>query len=473
MISDEQLVSYVAGMLAGEELARFEQALAHDAAALRRLMEQDRVDAALCFLVGDGERETLRQSILEAAAWRTREPARVGAVTEALTEAGPSEDFVEIARATLRQWLRAHWRMVTSASAGAVVLLALVLALWPKRERERPDTALNKPARITNPFVETTTLREPALWPFASGSPWNTSIGAGAVFADVAARGMDLASGAFIVNTRTTQPNFQARPADGAGAVFVQDSTSPVATVRIPAEVFVSPGWPRNMNLFAEDQATVLELKGAHRAGEHDLRVASAVRADLRGSGVPPQHTSATGSGLPAFAGGIRRGELTGGIRHALGAVVPLEALTLRADGTAHVWPAAWAPTDNARWRQRFNRGGNVHLGTLLAIPPTVDLSKLGLGNSGPAFEIARALQDYGVYLTDTFDGDWFEEWQRAGSPNLVLSAELDSRGDLPRDLAQQLAKVVPLLKVVSNNGPQNIGGGGQPRRPAAPGFVN
>ena len=41
-------------------------------------------------------------------------------------------------------------------------------------------------------------------------------------------------------------------------------------------------------------------------------------------------------------------------------------------------------------------------MGSLLAIPPDIDITQIGVGSSGPAFEIARALQDYGAYIVDS-----------------------------------------------------------------------
>jgi len=142
----------------------------------------------------------------------------------------------------------------------------------------------------------------------------------------------------------------------------------------------------------------------------------------------------------------------------------------MRVDGSAHMWPAGWSP-NNAQWARQFSRSGNVYFGTLLAIPPSVDLSAIGVGTNGPAFEIARALQDYGAYVRDVFAPENFAEWRRAGRPHLVFCAERDET-ELPPDFLAQLGRVVRHLKIVSNNGPQSIGGGGARRRPPAPEFA-
>ena len=99
-------------------------------------------------------------------------------------------------------------------------------------------------------------------------------------------------------------------------------------------------------------------------------------------------------------------------------------------------------------------------MGSLLAIPPSVDLATIGIASSGPAFEVAKALQNYGAYVTD------------AAGANLVFYVEPSARGEVPDDFESQLAKAVAFLRVVANNGPRSVGGGGSPRRPLAPPLV-
>ncbi|MCI0534971.1 MAG: hypothetical protein L0Z50_07070, partial [Verrucomicrobiales bacterium] len=219
------------------------------------------------------------------------------------------------------------------------------------------------------------------------------------------------------------------------------------------------------------DHSSVLELMEAVPVDGKTLRVRRAVWGDLRGSGVPFEFSSANACGLTPLGGDIRAGELTNGIRHGLGVSVPLEAVSLRPDGSCHVWPAGWSP-NNPQWAEEFNREGNVYFGTLLAIPPTVDLASLGLGTNGPAFEFARALQDYGAYVRDVFAPANFDGWERAGRPHLVFCAEESPGVPSPPEFSEQLKRIVMHLKIVRNNGPESVGGGGVRRRPPAPEFI-
>ena len=87
-----------------------------------------------------------------------------------------------------------------------------------------------------------------------------------------------------------------------------------------------------------------------------------------------------------------------------------------------------------------------------------MDIRKLA-GDSGAGYEIARAMQDYGVYVTGTI-----------GFPFALLT---DSSLPNSPSIDALLNQLVPLLRVVSNNTPQTPGGGGEPRRPSAPRFPN
>ena len=110
------------------------------------------------------------------------------------------------------------------------------------------------------------------------------------------------------------------------------------------------------------------------------------------------------------------------------------------------VWPATGGDE---------NVGGNfLSVGALLAIPPEVDIRAV-FANSGAAYELARAMQDYGVYVTGAGD-----------APFLLLRAE---RGMSAADEDVLLNQLVPLLQIVPNNSPATPAGGGKPRHEPAP----
>jgi hypothetical protein len=116
-----------------------------------------------------------------------------------------------------------------------------------------------------------------------------------------------------------------------------------------------------------------------------------------------------------------------------------------------------------------------MKMGALLAIPGTVAIASLGL-ETEPGKQIAWTLQNYGAYIVD-------DTW----GPGFAISAENGPDGsfadqfkaDFGITLAQRVNDASPwmrdiqrlraALKVVDNNGPNSIGGGGTPRQPLAP----
>jgi hypothetical protein len=197
-----------------------------------------------------------------------------------------------------------------------------------------------------------------------------------------------------------------------------------------------------------------VEFRGFRRTEPRVLHAQVAQRVDLTGTGIG-MGNQLSAPGWSRMGGVIRKGEVISGIRHALAASVAIRAINPRpTDGQAFVWPAS---TDGRRWDLPDGEASNLSIGTLLAIPPNVDIRKLGLGESGPVYEIARALQDYGAYIVAA--------GRDADFSLFVWEAELPA----PEVLDELLSKVIPHLRVVINNSPETPAGGGVRRRPPAP----
>lgn len=487
MLTDDQLIAYLAGTLPPEERARVEEALAGNPEALRRVLEQEQLDASLQRLLRPAtNREQVKASIL--AGIRTA-PVQVSAdevMKRVLLESGkgawayrprrdePVPGVFTVLVTAFREWLQTNHSRVVIYGALAVLLVFVASELRISRVRTGPmERQANtfEGSRKLPPAVAQVpaATRAPAQWPFAADSVWNTPIGSGAQFANVQPGGLDLATGVMIVNASQAHPVFATTTNDPMANCFLLDEPTPFTQMPLPAAMAKGIGFASHAFLVLPDGATAYELTHVRVSGT-DLRVNSAVRADLRGSGVPPEFVGATSSGLTPLAGSIRRGEFRGGIRHVIGSVAPVEAVARRTDGTAHVWPAARSQAEVPTLATRMASSGNVHVGTLLAIPPNVDLTLLAAPGT-VAYEVMRAMQDYGVLVKDTFDGAYFMEWQREGAPHLVFCAEDLFNGDAPRDLPRQLAPAIRELRVVANHGPNNLGGGGPRRQPAAPPF--
>jgi hypothetical protein len=311
--------------------------------------------------------------------------------------------------------------------------------------------------------------RDPAAWPFASDSPWNTAISSGAKFAAVQSAALDLAGrGLAVQPAANDRALFIARATDPEVPVLRRFGPGEFARLRLPVEALRNAGRPLNCTVLDPQLGLAHELIMAGRAGA-GVEAMLCYTNPIEGSGVPPHQFGHTFSGLPLMAGIIRDGEMRRGIPHVLaGAVIHPGLTRAGAGGATFVWPARHVPMDS-RKLDAITNSGNIHFGTLLAIPPDVDVRRLGLGTNGPAFELARALQDYGVHVTHSF-GPAPDDGQGWRQPHLQLFADGLSNDEL-RAVSRDVAGLAGLLRVVSNNGPRNIGGGGTPRRPAPAGF--
>jgi hypothetical protein len=306
--------------------------------------------------------------------------------------------------------------------------------------------------------------RDPAYWPFSADSPWNTAIGSAAQFEPVASphfdasKGLDFLTGAFSVPVAIGGPD------DPERTLTNRTPGRPgTVTLRLPRTINIEPGDYHALVCIDEAHTRAIELLGAVLEPGGSISTNLAMKIPLRGSGIFDEGVlhGMRLSGGTGLAGLLRRGELSQGIRHALSASVNLAALNAHGPNRAsYVWPARKKIKDP---EGLAGLSGNLYVGSLLAIPPHVSLAELGVGTSGPAFEIAKALQNYGVYLMD----------RQGESPRDVrLYCEFGMRDEIPAELGDRLAVALSHLQVVTNNAEDAVGGGGTPRRPPAPPFA-
>jgi hypothetical protein len=235
------------------------------------------------------------------------------------------------------------------------------------------------------------------------------------------------------------------------------------------------------MNLVDAAGEFVHELYHARRLPDENFETFGYVKNDLRGSGAGFRSWHGTvAAGTSSLGGMIRRGELvagTGGlgsgIRHALQGVAPKDALNRNAPGSGscpgarcrpYVWPASSADSP-AFSGAGYDTRGNVYMGSLLAIPPSVEIEELGITDP-QALEVAHALQDYGIYIND----------QGSTRGKLVIRIDPQAAGEIRNreQFMQGLGLAIRALMVVANShahgrAPTTPGGGGRPRRPLAP----
>lgn len=109
-------------------------------------------------------------------------------------------------------------------------------------------------------------------------------------------------------------------------------------------------------------------------------------------------------SSLPAIGGLIRPGELSNNIDHAVAVLMPASRFSSKRH---FIWPAQSADSFARIIYKGTNN--NYTIGTLLAIPHSIDINKMRW-NTVQGFNLAKAAQKYGWYIVDTseYSGDLF-----------------------------------------------------------------
>jgi hypothetical protein len=307
--------------------------------------------------------------------------------------------------------------------------------------------------------------RDPYTWPFRARSIWNMPLGSDAVYVDAGLR----RSG-----SRQTQPDEEfigLDPTDPLRALSSDDDGA-LGKVHVPPDFSWDGRWNGSAAFLRPDGDTVWQgqplILDAGGNPRWDMTSPSAPVSLTRSKGRLGAHG---GSGLSTVGGSIRDGELSGPgrIRHVLKMNLDCVQYCFYAGvGHSHRWPAV--QEDDPLTRQRYG-GTNPSLmpGALLALPRGFRVSTL---ESRQARKLAWTLKNYGAYVVDATGGDFFafaveidalDEWRGgrgwfAGKPVPAVMADLQS--------------IYPKLKIIDNNGPTSVGGGGTPRQPLAPPFA-
>ena len=251
----------------------------------------------------------------------------------------------------------------------------------------------------------------------------------------------------------------------------------------IPWDFVVSPenwdGHTPNSGLavLMDDGRTIKQTQPFARCFEDDYGTSKYTfeDVDLYGHGYYGAHGATE---LSAIGGAIRVGELVPGagpITHALKVNIYAEVnVYYDSETKGYRWPArdadSYAP---GRYGSKGDPVKECLMGALLALPADMNLDDLEL-ETEPARMLARAFQDYGAYLVDNTAWDVYAiitEW----GPNGRVQDEFKEAWGFdinPRSTstpwAQDMRKIFTNLHIVDNNGPESIGGGGEPRAPMA-----
>ncbi len=328
--------------------------------------------------------------------------------------------------------------------------------------------------------------RDPWLWPFEASSIWNQPIGSEAVYVDANLQDAGHVGGDIqhVLQLNGADPARQVLGSTTFGTGRCDGTEQLGFTVRVPDDWIVPDAGSSPYGLTPNGNFA-FRLPGSDTVFEGCM-VSRCVAAgpvhmpdwmkwpnnrsyqSILGDGLSGGGQGA--SGMSALGGTIRTGELTGTepIRHAI-KVNPYADSYCYYSSTVpgYRWPAEKADGYASTGYNGTNPA--LVMGSLLAIPPTVSEQSLNL-TTAPGRKLFFTMQNYGVYFTE--DAAW-DTW------DLIVErdAEVEFLNEYGFSMSSEtwrveLNKLMRALKIVDNNTPTSIGGGGTPLQPAAPPFA-
>jgi hypothetical protein len=363
-----------------------------------------------------------------------------------------------------------------------------------------------------------TGTRNALLWPFAATSIWNMPIGAGASY---------VASGLHFTTTPNSTEYWYDMPQSDHERIVLTPS-APLTDVYInnvgwsggdrcvqqgalffqapiPA-AYVVPNSTGNNGaaILLADGLTLVQTQPFTRCAGYTYGTTMQVPYTLAlweynlqtGDGRLGAHG---GSNLSTLGGTIRMGELRPGTQMLHALKINLDSATSLGLCTGKfsacfTWPAATADSYAANAGNGYgaatgNTNSAMKMGSLLAIPASVNIGTIGL-QSVPGKMLAWTLQNYGAYIVDSRGSPGFDlaiEDGAAGSKAAEFQADygfpfdgrlgymtLNGSTGQPTPQARWVSDIrliIDYLRVVSNNSPTTVGGGGTPLQPLAPVF--
>jgi len=289
--------------------------------------------------------------------------------------------------------------------------------------------------------------RDPVFFPFASDSPWNTPIGSNAEFADNG----DITTQHFIkIATNVNRLRWSV----GIGIATIDDpytevtfldfsskipqpANNPPEPLRIPPDAMLTGGSDGWFAAIQPDRRTAWDFYALTRES-NGYTTRYWKKIDLCGSGI----NGGTRASKMALLGGlIRQADIDrGAIDHALAMSIWYTQLK-----QGYVWPASSEDGASEEY------SGSIPMGSLFAIPGTIDVNFLGLSRFG--LMLARCLQNYGAYVA-------------MSGAAVAIVLEMSVAEEVQNSLKADWRVLRGLMRRVTNNNVTSVGGGGDPRVP-------
>lgn len=374
-----------------------------------------------------------------------------------------------------------------------------------------PRTALNWPpslriiAKTLDPTQVSATLtlnyqttltslsRDPLRWPFASNSIWNMPIGSNAQYVPANLPAVpsnndwspmpQLEYERIILRPEAPKTKVYYNPSAWTiGADRCTPTTTVLTTLPFPDEfIVINNRYNNGAAIMEPDGRTISQSQPWTRCtyAAPATALVTFPPVDLYGDGISGSHG---GSYMSALGGTIRVGELRPGgqpPRHAL----KLDVDTREAFAPCATkpecfrWPAKAADSDAVGYYGSLNPNAPkaMKMGVLLAIPASVDITKLGL-ETEPGRQLAWTMQNYGMYIVDSVGGPGYTFAVEEGSEGSIAAQfqadyghPMEQRVRENTPWTRDFQRLITSLWVVDNNSPTSIGGGGTPRQPLAP----
>jgi len=314
--------------------------------------------------------------------------------------------------------------------------------------------------------------RNPYLWPFSQNSIWNTPIGSNAQYVSYQSTFSIGVNNTYcdddiIVLTPTValMDVYQCNEDWGWGDHMRKDGGI-IFSAPIPQDFYFSRHGNACLSVLMPDGHTILSSQPFYHYSGYTYGTSryNFPNTDIYTEGIDGSHG---GSGMSAIGGTIRMGELAPDappIHHAL-------KMAVYSHDVGHRWPA---PKDDA-WSSNVRTTGFCD-GSLCALLPSYDIGANLETEVGK--HIAKACQDYGIYLVDGTGWPDHNEIMVENGPNGWVVDEvkqkwngLDMQTGQNTAFGRDMKKIYGNLSIVENNTADNVGGGGTKRAPMAPPF--